>query len=220
MELLNVRSFVFSCMLLISIYNQHEEYTNEEYANSLSNRIMNTSLVSSIENFIGYRNPSTVKHTNHRGYHTLLYLSFLLLLNTSDVETNPGPRAPKHPRQICKSAVTWKQRGVARDDCSQWYHAECMHITSPVYKALNNPNISWHCVNCGMPNFSTSLFESFMVNMSNTYDHLSDSNLPDSPGQPIFTSSSLKPLGGENGRSNYNKPRNTKILVINFQCKK
>jgi hypothetical protein len=168
MELLNVRSFVFSCMLLISIYNQHEEYTNEEYTNSLSNRIMNTSLVSNIEDFIGYRKPSTVKHTNHRGHHTLLYLSFLLLLNASDVETNPGPRAPKHPRQICKSAVTWKQRGVARDDCSQWYHAECKHITSPVYKALNNPNISWHCVNCGMPNFSTSLFESFMVNMSNT----------------------------------------------------
>ena len=172
---------------------------------------MNTSLVSSIENFIGYRKPSTVKHTNHRGHHTLLYLSFLLLLNASDVETNPGPRAPKHPRQICKSAVTWKQRGVAWDDCSQWCHAECKHITSPVYKALNNPNISWHCVNCGMPNFSTSLFESFMVN---TYDHLSDSELPDSPGQPFFTSSPLKPLRGENGKSNYNKPKNTKILVI------
>jgi hypothetical protein len=41
-------------------------------------------------------------------------------------------------------------------------------------------------LNCGMPNFSTSLFESFMVNMSNTYDHLSDSDLRDSTGQPIF----------------------------------
>ena len=136
MELLNVRSFVFSCMLLISIYNQHEEYTNEEYTNSLSNRIMNTSLVSNIEDFIGYRKPSTVKHTNHRGYHTLLYLSFLLLLNASDVETNPGPRAPKHHCQICKRAVTWKERGVTCDDCSQWYHAVCMHITSPVYWAI------------------------------------------------------------------------------------
>jgi hypothetical protein len=66
-----------------------------------------------------------------------------------------------------------------------------------------------------MSNFSTSLFESFMVNMSNTYDHLSDSDLPDNPGQPIFTSSSLKPLRGENDRSNYNKPRNTKFLAIN-----
>ena len=66
-----------------------------------------------------------------------------------------------------------------------------------------------------MSNFSTSLFESFMVNMSNTYDHLSDSDLPDNSGQPIFTSSSLKPLRGENDRFNYNKPRNTKFLVIN-----
>ena len=152
-----------------------------------------------------------------KGHHNL---TLLLLLLGGDIEQNPGPRAPKHPCQISKRAVTWKQRGVACDDCSQWYHAECMHITSPVYKALNNPNISWHCVNCGMPNFSTSLFESFMVNMSNTYDHLSDSNLPDSPGQPFFTSSPLKPLRGENGRSNYNKPKNTKILVINFQSVK
>ena len=54
----------------------------------------------------------------------------------------------------------------------------------------------------------------------NTYDHLSDSYLPDSPGQPIITSSPLKPLRGENDRSNYNKPSNTKILVILSECKK
>ena len=56
--------------------------------------------------------------------------------------------------------------------------------------------------------------------MFNTYDHLSDSDLPDSPGHPIFTSSPLKPLRGENGRSNYNKPRNTKILAMNFHSVK
>jgi hypothetical protein len=35
--------------------------------------------------------------------------------------------------------------------------------------------------------------------------------------QSSSSSSSLKPLRGENGRSNYNKPRNTKILAINFK---
>jgi hypothetical protein len=91
------------------------------------------------------------------------------------------------------------------------HHLCIKHWTIQIYHGI---------VLTGMPNFSTSLFESFMVNMSNTYDHLSDSDLPDSPGQPIFTSSSLKPLRGENGRSNYNKPRNTKIWVINFQSVK
>jgi hypothetical protein len=38
--------------------------------------------------------------------------------------------------------------------------------------------------------------------------------------QSSSSSSSLKPLRGENGRSNYNKPRNTKILAINFQSVK
>ena len=89
--------------------------------------------------------------------HVILYLSLLLLVNASDVELNPGPRTPKYPCQICSRAVTW----LLCDDRQQWYHADCMHMSTPVYMSLNN--VSWHCVNCGMPNFSTSLFESSLL---------------------------------------------------------
>ena len=51
-----------------------------------------------------------------KGHHNL---TLLLLLLGGDIEQNPGPRAPKHPCQICKRAVTWKQHEVACDDCSQ-----------------------------------------------------------------------------------------------------
>ena len=87
---------------------------------------------------------------------TLTYITMLLIINSADVESNPGPRKLKYPCQICEKAVTWKQRGFACDDCQQWYHADCMHMSTPVYEALNN--VSWHCDRCGMPNFFTSLF--------------------------------------------------------------
>ena len=91
--------------------------------------------------------------------HTLLYLSMLMLINSSENETNPGPRKPKYPCKICEKAVTWKQRGVACDDCQQWYRVSCMHMSTPVYEGLTN--VSCHCDRCGMPNFSSSLFEFF-----------------------------------------------------------
>ena len=112
-------------------------------------------------------------------------------------------------------AVTWKHRGIACDDCSKWYHVECMYMSTTVYNALASSNISWHCATCGMPNFSSSLFESFMVNTSNSFYQLSNSSVVVSPGLPAFTSSPIKP--NRTDRNNYYKPRNTKVLVVNFQ---
>ena len=88
-------------------------------------------------------------------------------------------------------------------------------MSTPVFNALAGSNISWHCVTCGMPNLSSSLFESFMINTSNQFDQLSNSNVAVSPGTPAFTSSPIKMT--RIGKVNYQKPRNTKVLVINFQ---
>ncbi|XP_030834551.1 uncharacterized protein LOC115921326 [Strongylocentrotus purpuratus] len=96
-----------------------------------------------------------------------MYLTLLLLTNASDIELNPGP-ASKYPCQICARPVTWKQRGLACDDCDQWYHVECMHMSTPVYEALAYSNVPRQCASCGMPQFSTSLFNSFVADTSNT----------------------------------------------------
>ncbi|KAK3097903.1 hypothetical protein FSP39_014294 [Pinctada imbricata] len=95
--------------------------------------------------------------------HTLLFISLVLILNAQDTEMNPGPPAPKYPCQICHKAVTWKQQGVACDDCQQWYHTKCMHMRTTIYESL--ANISWYCLRCGMPNFTSSFFDS----LNNTY---------------------------------------------------
>ena len=63
-----------------------------------------------------------------------------------------------------------------------------------------------------MPNISSSLF---MVNTSNIFDQLSNSNVVGSPGLPVFRSSPIKL--NRTDRNNYYRPRNTKKLVVNFQ---
>ena len=146
--------------------------------------------------------------------HILMYLSLTLILNASDIELNPGPRTPKYPCQICSKAVTWNQRGVACDDCDKWFHAECMHMSTPVYMSLQN--ISWHCTNCGMPQFSSSLFESTILSSNNSFLTLDNSNTSEgtvlSPGPPKSCSSPIV-----SARPTSKSATSLKVIVINFQ---
>lgn len=90
---------------------------------------------------------------------------------------------------------------------------------------MNNSNISWHCFQCGMPNFSTNFFNFTTLETSNTYDSLnSPSSFRDmgSPGAPKASSSpiSLKLPSNEKARQTQTKTKNKmplKILNMNFQ---
>jgi hypothetical protein len=41
-----------------------------------------------------------------------------------------------------------------------WYHIKCQGIHSNAYRFLDESNISWECIQCGMPNLLTSIFNS------------------------------------------------------------
>lgn len=62
--------------------------------------------------------------------------------------------------QICGKAVTMKQQGVSCDDCILWYmyHGKCRHMTTNMLNCLSD--ISWQCVRCRMPQFTSRLFDS------------------------------------------------------------
>ena len=67
-----------------------------------------------------------------------------------------------------------------------------MGMSSQVYRYNTHPDVSWICCPCGMPKFSTSLFESFTAKTSNIYDSLSTDNSISStvnPGSPLHASS-------------------------------
>ena len=118
------------------------------------------------------------------------YLSLILILS-GDIQLNPGPRTPKYPCGLCHKACKWTTPCVRCDTCKVYYHQDCMHMPSEIFNNLKN--ISWECFHCGVPNFSSSFFNSTLESsISNRFDILSPENTSGhsfSFGSPAATSS-------------------------------
>ena len=146
---------------------------------------------------------------------TKQYLSRMSILLSGDIEENPGPRPPRYPCQVCGKAVTWRQRGIACDECERWHHCDCIGMKDCIYRALDGSNTSWHCTNCGMPNIASSFFNSTI-----SYSGSSDDSLPrdaerQDPGPPMAASSPMQDRRTQ--RSQIPRNNNIKLIVINFQ---
>nr|KAI8758048.1 CAunnamed protein product [Biomphalaria glabrata] len=115
-----------------------------------------------------------------------------------------------------------KQKAIQCDTCDEWYHASCLHMNTPVYYASGNKDASWHCVPCGLPQFTSGLFDSFDADTSNPYNILN--TIPNQTHQPLARSTPVKPKSTKiNTTASLNKPtkevtpKYLKTLVINFQ---
>ena len=159
-----------------------------------------------------------------------MYLAILLIVRASDTELNPGPRHCKYPCGICSKAVKWdpNQPSIACDSCSVWYHKNCLHMPSAVFEALADNSASWICCNCGLPNFSSSLFNSFMVPTINSFGSLSDPNRSSEPnsvsssiespiGSPQLSSSPRNNAQTSKRGTKSSKTDSIKIVVLNAQ---
>ena len=183
------------------------------YQNDFDNSIYQQAMI------LSNRRPRSTKPTFKTGrHHHLLYLSFIIMLQSADCKLNPGPRTPKYPCLVCTKAVRCNHRGTACDTCAGWYHTHCIDMDSKIYNALARPDASWIYCQCGLPNFSTSFFEALDAGTFNTFESLSDlslSSVSSDIGDPITASSpkSTKPP------SCNRKPESTfmKVLTINFQ---
>ena len=90
----------------------------------------------------------------------------LILILSSDIELNPGPRTPKFPCAICGKNCPEGVPAVQCGTCRFWYHTSCMVMNPLVYQALKN--ISWECCQCGLPKFTSGFFPS----ITDTFDSL------------------------------------------------
>ena len=95
-----------------------------------------------------------------------LYLFVILIGNSWDIETNLGPDSRSDDSLclcgLCDVSVGWEDRGICCDTCNVWYHIDCQGMSTTMYGVYNrtlNKSMAWECVRCGMPNFSTSLFD-------------------------------------------------------------
>ncbi|KAK6978325.1 hypothetical protein BgiMline_019248, partial [Biomphalaria glabrata] len=97
-----------------------------------------------------------------------------------------------------------KQKAIQCDTCDEWYHS-CLHMNTPVYYALGNKDASWHCVPCGLPQFTSGLFDSFDADTSNPYNILN--TIPNQTHQPLARSTPVKPKSTKiNTTASLNKP--------------
>ena len=163
----------------------------------------------------------TIKHDRL----LLTYLYNLLLLNSYAPEPNPGPAA-KYPCGSCNKAVTWKHKAVVCDTCETWFHIDCQGLDDYMHNILNSSNLSWECINCGMPNFFTTFFNSTSIESTNSYSFLdSDIQSPINIGHPTFSSSPINTQkSGQSVNSKFKQNRNhqkpLRVLNINFQSLK
>ena len=131
-------------------------------------------------------NPYHFKLTsiNHRRRNS--WLGIILLLS-GDLHQNPGPTRSRKPTPKIVADPEWPcgicnldcvKKAIQCDDCEVWYHTKCMVISDKEYKKLGKINVSWHCLYCGLPNFSSGLFNNDLEKAfcSNRFSILSTSS--------------------------------------------
>ena len=117
----------------------------------------------------GSSRPHTTKSQNVK---TLVVLALLL---AGDIQTNPGPALKDtYPCGFCEIPVNWSQRGICCDECSLWYHVSCLEYNTEDYERIAHNSFVWMCGKCHTPNHSCGLYHSYMLEISNYYNPLSD----------------------------------------------
>ena len=67
--------------------------------------------------------------------------------------------------------MKWITPWVHCDSCKIWYHQDCMGMSDQVYLALRN--VSLECIQFGLPNISSCLFDLTLFETTSHYDSLS-----------------------------------------------
>ena len=149
-----------------------------------------------------------------KNFHLLIQI-----LLSNQVETNPGPRTPRWPCGSCGKAVTLKSRALECDSCKTWYHVDCQgQMSDTMYSIMDNSNISWNCLKCGLPNFSSTFFnQSIPSSLSANFFSVLSCN---SPGEPFATSSpksihSHSSLYHHNSTTHHGYHTNRKCKTVN-----
>ena len=163
-----------------------------------------------------------------------LYIAMVLLANSNDIESNPGPQTELHGSSdssstlylcgSCKEPVTWNDMGVMCEDCESWFHIDCQGIGDNTYERLGDKSVVWTCLTCDGPNYSSLLFDLHGINTSNKFDALGATGELSSTSIDTFNSSDEQTLAQPLHSSSPVKPRpkpavtGRPLRIINVNC--
>ena len=166
---------------------------------------------------------------------TLCYVAQNQILLSGDCHPNPGPTY-RFPCGVCEKPCRSNQDCIACDSCDQWFHRKCMNMPLEVFKGITQ-NVSWLCTHCGLPNFSTTLFDTQLsdsIVIENSFSSIGDLSSdsadyseritsPTSTGNvsSLLSDSFGSPMQASSPRSTRNRQQKTKdslrVLIMNFQ---
>ena len=128
-------------------------------------------------------------------------LIYIFISQSTNVEVNPGPVVSQYPCGYCNLEVTWSQKGIYCEECGIWYHTDCQGIGDGTYDKLSESKHVWICLNCCLPNYSSSLLESL--------DSLADTNSFSSLESDRLDEASASLLTNDSNINTPNSPSNT-----------
>ena len=141
------------------------------------------------------------------------YLMVILLL-AGDTEQNPGHRPVKCPCVMCKAAAKCGQNCIQCEQCSEWFHIECMNMPLQEYETYASSSSTWFCNQCGQPNISLPGLQPMSdSSTSNFFSVLEDTLVHEELGDPVAASSPTKSPDSHNTFSR--RRHNLKYSVIN-----
>ena len=164
--------------------------------------------------------PKAIENRTKSHTTLLAYLALLVLTNANDIHLNPGPERD-YLCGTCDKTVDWEDRGIICETCDQWCHAGCQNIHTISYQQLGDSelNISWYCIVCNNPNYSSTVHDYQSIEVSDM-SNMSYSRISDIPPHSPEASLPIRPVHSstptrKTGPKTCNQPLT--ILNINFQ---
>ena len=98
------------------------------------------------------------------------------------------------------------------ESCNTWHYAVCVNIDTDLLSVLDRSSCPWKCPNCGLPNFSATLFDSVILESDITI-----ASSEESPCSTPLPTSLLSSLPSMNMQPIQSQVTNLRIVAINCQ---